>query len=95
MDTRAVLFGAFLAAAIDSPAADPPAIGGTKPSYIDATTESAPNVQAIGRRIWVPGLEEGYVPQGLTVAEGDILVSGKPDILHPRQHHPCRVPLKD
>jgi hypothetical protein len=74
MDARALLGAVFLAAAVDSPAG-PPAFGGTKPSYVDQVTESAPNVQAIARRIWVPGLEEGYVPQGLTVAEGDILVS--------------------
>lgn len=75
MDKRAILLAAFLAAAIDAPARSPAAIGGTKPSYIGAVTESAPNIQAIGRRIWVPGLEQGYVPQGLTVAEGHILVS--------------------
>jgi sugar lactone lactonase YvrE len=26
-------------------------------------------------RIWVPGLDEGYIPQGMTFAEGEILVS--------------------
>jgi hypothetical protein len=47
---------------------------GKKPGYGWATVSRVPNNQAIGTRIWVPGLDEGFVPQGLTFAEGQILV---------------------
>ena len=52
------------------------AILGKKPNYAWlATVGSIPNKKAIGTRIWVPGLDEGFVPQGMTFAEGHILVS--------------------
>jgi hypothetical protein len=48
---------------------------GRKPSYTWASVSSVPNKQAIGKRIWIPGLDEGLVPQGMTFAEGQILMS--------------------
>jgi hypothetical protein len=48
---------------------------GKKPGYGWATVSSVPNSKAIGIKIWAPGLDEGFVPQGLTFAEGQILVS--------------------
>jgi DNA-binding beta-propeller fold protein YncE len=54
--------------------ADP--ILGKKPSYgLLVSVSSVPNKKAIGTRIWVPGLDDGFVPQGMTFAEGQILVS--------------------
>jgi outer membrane protein assembly factor BamB len=47
---------------------------GTKPSYAGELPAVA-NEQAIVKRIWVPGADDGFVPQGLTVDGGYILVS--------------------
>jgi hypothetical protein len=33
----------------------------------------------VGRRLWAPGLEEGYIPQGLAAAGAHILVAGYRD----------------
>jgi sugar lactone lactonase YvrE len=33
------------------------------------------NAAAIDRLIWSPGLDEGWIPQGLTVAEGSLIVA--------------------
>ncbi len=68
------------------------AIGGEKPTYLDAVTESVPNVAALGRRIWTPGLDDGYVPQGLANADGYLFVSSylpSPDLKS--NTGPCRV----
>jgi hypothetical protein len=65
---------------------------GAKPTYLDAVTENVPNAAALRNRIWTPGLDEGYVPQGLTVADGYLLVSSylpTPDLKS--NTGPCRV----
>lgn len=71
---------------------DPARALGTKPTYLDAVTEGVPNAGALGNRIWTPGLDEGYVPQGLTTADGYLLVSSylpSPDLKS--NTGPCRV----
>jgi hypothetical protein len=71
---------------------DPARILGTKPTYLDGVTESVPNAAALAHRIWTPGLDEGYVPQGLTIADGHLLVSSylpTPDLKS--NTGPCRV----
>ncbi|BBK34846.1 hypothetical protein STHU_54800 [Allostella humosa] len=50
-------------------------IGGTPPTYTDRQPGPVPNEAAIDRRFWAPGLDDGYVPQGITVADGVLLVS--------------------
>ncbi len=65
---------------------------GTKPAYLEAVTEAVPNVAALSNRIWIPGLDDGYVPQGLTAVDGYLLVSSylpKPDLKS--STGPCRV----
>jgi hypothetical protein len=65
---------------------------GTKPTYLDAVNENVPNAVALRNRIWTPGLDEGYVPQGLTAADGYLLVSSylpSPDLKS--NTGPCRV----
>jgi hypothetical protein len=52
---------------------------GNKPGYLEAVAESFPNAQAITRRIWAPGLEEGFAPQGLAVVGRHVLVSAYQD----------------
>lgn len=38
-------------------------------------TDSVPNADAIVWRAWVPELDAGFVPQGLTVADGSIILA--------------------
>jgi len=65
---------------------------GVRPTYLESVTEDVPNHAALGNRIWTPGLDEGYVPQGLTNADGYLLVSSylpSPDLKS--NTGPCRV----
>lgn len=64
---------------------------GTKPAYLTVDPSSVPNTQAITRMIWAPGLDDGYVPQGLTVAEGAILLSAYKSTDPKVGTGPCRV----
>lgn len=87
-----VLFAA--AAAIATACAGIPAapVGGDRPTYLDAVTETAPNAQALTHRIWTPALDEGYVPQGLTAAGGHLFVSSyRPTPELKSGTGPCRV----
>lgn len=66
---------------------------GAKPSYLESLAPSVPNEAAIGRRIFVPELEEGWIPQGLAVVGEHVLVSSykpTPDVLKDSKG-PCRV----
>jgi sugar lactone lactonase YvrE len=64
---------------------------GRKPDYGWATVSSVSNSRAIGTRIWVPGLDEGFVPQGLTFADGQILISLYQSKEATVSKGPCRV----
>jgi hypothetical protein len=69
-----------------------PGIGGERPSYLDAVTESVPNAAAIGPRMWTPALDDGYVPQGLTADGPYLYVSSyrpSPDLK--ANTGPCRI----
>lgn len=66
-------------------------IPGPRPSYTDRPLGAVPNAQAIGRRYWSPGLDEGFVPQGLTVFGDEVLVAAYRSA-DPRQDNgPARV----
>ncbi len=65
---------------------------GTAPGYLESTTDDVPNAAALGPRIWTPGLDAGFVPQGLASAGRYLFVSSyhpSPD-LH-ASTGPCRV----
>ncbi len=64
---------------------------GTKPGYTLSSPVSLPNEEAIVRRIWVPGLDDGFVPQGLTVEGGHLLVSGYVSTEPKVGTGPCRI----
>jgi hypothetical protein len=67
-------------------------IGGVPPGYLEKLSSPVPNQQAIGRRFWTPGLDDGFVPQGVTVADGALFVSSyhpMPDLKS--NTGPCRV----
>jgi hypothetical protein len=67
-----------LAALVSAPLAalEPlPLLFGRAPTYTQRALSAVPNEAAVRQRLWVPGLDEGYVPQGVTVAEHDLLVA--------------------
>ncbi|MEO7548563.1 MAG: hypothetical protein ABIT82_09085 [Ramlibacter sp.] len=65
---------------------------GSKPGYLEASTDNVPNAAALSHRIWTPSLDEGYVPQGLTSAGGYLYVSSyKPTPDLKANTGPCRI----
>lgn len=64
---------------------------GSKPGYLASGPSPVPNPQAVTRMIWAPGLDEGYVPQGLTPAEGAVLLSAYRSADPKVSTGPCRV----
>lgn len=73
---RRLALAVWLAWAASAGAAD---ILGTKPSYGDAPPRSYPNQQAITPRIWIPGLDEGWTPQGLALVGKHAIVTAYQD----------------
>ncbi|MEQ9640184.1 MAG: hypothetical protein RIM84_09190 [Alphaproteobacteria bacterium] len=63
------LFAASPALAVDDD------VAGTRPTYIDRALYAPANGDAIRHKLWVPGIDDGDVPQGLTVA-GDHVILG-------------------
>lgn len=68
-----------------------PGIVGARPSYGPRAVAAVPNAAAIVRRIWVPGLDAGYDPQGLTVAGGALFVAGYRSGALTVRRGPCRI----
>lgn len=64
---------------------------GTKPAHIAGDASPADNEQAIATKIWMPGIDDGYVPQGLAIAEGYVLVSSYKSTDPKVGRGPCRV----
>jgi len=67
------LAAGVLLASVPAQAADE--LRGSRPRYYDSEPGSAPNVAAMDRRFWAPGLNDGYVPQGISFADGKLLMS--------------------
>jgi hypothetical protein len=64
---------------------------GSRPTYSDRALSDVPNAAAMSDRIWVPGLDQGYVPQGLTFLEGAVYL-GTYRSEDPKQGRgPCRI----
>jgi sugar lactone lactonase YvrE len=70
---------------------DAGAILGARPSYGPAVTGTVPNIAAIDQLIWMPGLDAGWNPQGLAMAEGSLFVSAYRSGRFDRYRGPCRV----
>ena len=65
---------------------------GTRPAYLGTLAETVPNQEAIGKRIFIPGLDEDWVPQGFAVIGDHLLVSSyKPTPNLEASTGPCRV----
>jgi hypothetical protein len=68
---------------------------GTPPTYTDKKPGALPagplpNEGAILRRIWMPGLDEGFVPQGLTVLDESVYVAAYKSVENAGRG-PCRL----
>ena len=98
--TRRALAAAFaglvvlgLAATLPpSPAAtgsDP--IHGARPGYGPTTVDAMPNETAIGPRLWMPGLDDWYNPQGLAIVGQSIFVAAYRSDAPRVYRGPCRV----
>lgn len=92
---RILALAALVLAACATPAVVTGPLG-ERPGYLEAVTQGVPNEDAIVRRIWTPGLDESWIPQGLTVA-GDRVLVGQykpmPDLKS--NTGPCRVVALD
>lgn len=64
---------------------------GKKPAHVWGGPSGVVNDQAITRMIWAPGIDEGYVPQGLTWAEGALFLSTYRSTDTKVDKGPCRV----
>ncbi len=67
------------------------AILGDRPSYGPASISEVPSLAAIDRLIWMPGLDAGWDPQGLAIAEGSLFVSAYRSDGSWVSRGPCRV----
>jgi sugar lactone lactonase YvrE len=90
---RQALFPLLLAAVLAgcaTPRGD--TVLGVKPTYLEAVTQGVPNEAALRHRIWVPALDEGFVPQGLASAGPYLYVSSyKPTPDLKANTGPCRI----
>lgn len=64
---------------------------GKKPSHVWGGPSSVVNDQAITRMIWAPGIDDGYVPQGITWADGMAYLSGYRSTDPKIDRGPCRI----
>jgi hypothetical protein len=74
----------------DIGALDHPVLG-ARPSYGPAAVSAVPNLAAAGALVWLPGLDEGWDPQGLAVVEGSLLISAYRSDRFGVNRGPCRV----
>jgi hypothetical protein len=64
-------------------------LSGQKPLHVKQLASSYPNAQAVTPRIWIPGIDEGWTPQGL-VAMGNYLIVTSYQDVH-KNAPKCRV----
>jgi sugar lactone lactonase YvrE len=89
----AALLGLGLAATLPprSAATGGEPIRGARPGYGPALVTAMPNEAAIGPRLWMPGLDDWYNPQGLAVVGGSIVVAAYRSDMPRVYRGPCRV----
>jgi hypothetical protein len=88
--TRFLLAAALVLSFAATAVAQSPILG-TPPTYATPAPSGVPNEDAIGVRIWAPGLDAGYNPQGLTVADGALYVAAYRSAVRSVTRGPCRV----
>lgn len=84
--------GTFVATA---EADEPSAVLGTAPKVDIGNLSQVSNAEAIITRIWMPALDAGFVPQGLTVAGDRILVAAYKNTSHRTSQSESRVFVVD
>ena len=70
---------------------EPALVLGTAPKVEPGELSRVPNADAIVSRIWMPALDAGFVPQGLTVAGNHVLVAAYKSTSHRRSRGESRV----
>lgn len=64
---------------------------GKKPSHVWGGPSTVTNDQAITKMIWAPGVDDGYVPQGVTWADGAVYLSAYRSTNPKVDRGPCRI----
>ncbi len=65
---------------------------GVAPAYSsDRALSAVPNAAAMTTLIWAPGLDDGFVPQGLTVMDGAVFVATYRSEDPKQGRGPCRI----
>lgn len=64
---------------------------GKAPAYAIRALSEVPNAAAVTRRIWAPGLDAGFVPQGVTIAGSAVFVTAYRSVDPAVNVGPCRL----
>jgi hypothetical protein len=64
---------------------------GNAPTYSERQLTRVPNAQALQKRIWLPGIDDGYVPQGIIFFERKLFVSAYRSSDQKQDRGPCRL----
>lgn len=64
---------------------------GAAPAYSERQLTPVPNAQALQKRIWLPGIDDGYVPQGIIFFDGKLFVSSYRSPDRNQDRGPCRL----
>lgn len=64
---------------------------GAAPDYTSRTLTAVPNAAAMTAQFWSPGLNDGYVPQGVTFSGGAVYVAAYKSLSKDQGRGPCRV----
>lgn len=88
---RSVVATGIVLCAFLSLAASAMEVLGKKPSHVWGGQSSVPNDQAVTKMIWAPGIDDGYVPQGVTWADGAVYLSGYRSTDPKIDRGPCRI----
>lgn len=89
--TLLVLSGILLALPARTQSPRDGAIGGEQPTYTERALTPTPMDSAIRQRHWAPGLNQGYVPQGLTFVRGTLFVGAYRSIEPQTNRGPTRI----
>lgn len=74
-----------------SPTANAMEVLGKKPSHLVGVPSAVPNEAAITKKIWAPGIDDGYVPQGIAWADGAVYLSAYRSMNPKVDKGPCRI----
>jgi hypothetical protein len=64
---------------------------GPSPTIVNRPLSDVPNAQAISKRFWVPDLDSGFIPQGLALQGGQVVLSGYVSTDANESRGPCKL----